>query len=409
MRRPLKVLFVNHYGVFGGAQRSMLEMINSFPDGSVEPVIVSPKGNAISVFKRGNIEVYPVFGICKFDHTRYSYYRGIRWFVLLREMMYFIPTAWFFLKNKSKFKDIDLVHINEITCLAPLVLAKRILKKPVVLHARAVMNSNNHLFRTKKVNQYFDKYADIILAIDETVGASLLTKKKPIVIHNGLQMDSVLNRTKDQELEHILSTVPKRKLTLGFIGTVSPAKGIIELVEAVRNCVIEGMDINLVIIGNNHVAKNTWVSKMLKKLHLTYNAVSMIDDFITEHTLQNFIHRIGFSTDLITFYKFIDVVAFPSHYNALGRPVFEAAFFNKPAIVAINNPLPDTFVENTTGLSVQVNNPESIYLAIRKLYNNPMLIEEMGKGAYQLAIKNFDIKKNAKKVVDLYNETILNK
>jgi glycosyltransferase involved in cell wall biosynthesis len=402
----MKVLYINHYGAFGGAQRSMLEMLDSFPGGIVDPVILSPKGRATTVFKKSGIAYYPIAGISKFDHTRYSYYRGMRWMVLCRELLYFFPTVWFFISKRKMLKDIDLVHINEVTCLLPLVLAKRMLKKPVIVHARAVLNMDTRLRRTRFITKLLDRYADNIIAIDYTVAASILTGGKPIVIHNGLRLDGILGRTPDSNLEDKLKGLPRRKLTLGFIGRVSQEKGIFELMEAVKQCVSEGVDVNLVIIGNNSDNGHSFLEKLLKGFHITFNALRFVNEFITTNRLQGHIHMIDFSTDLKTFYQYIDVVVFPSHYNALGRPVFEAAFFHKPAIVAIENPLPDTFIEEVTGLRVEINDSSSIYTAVRRFYDDPDAIPTMGKGAYELAVSNFDIEKNAIRVAELYKKLL---
>ena len=405
----MKVLYINHYGVFGGAQRSMLEMLDAFPSGVVEPVILSPKGKATIVFQKSGIPCYTVAGISKFDHTLYSYYRGVRWMILLRELLYFFPTTWFFISKRKALKDIDLVHINEVTCLLPLVLAKRLLKKPVVVHSRAVLNTNTRLWRTRFVTKLLDRHADSIIAIDDTVAQSVPAQKKLTVIHNGLRMDGILSRTTDNDLGERLKSLPRRRLTLGFIGNISPAKGIFELVEAVKQCISEGMDINLVIIGNNNNSGSSFFAKVLRGLRITFNAVHFVNEFITENALQEHIHMVGFSTDLKTFYQYIDVVVFPSHYQALGRPVFEAAFFHKPAIVAIENPLPDTFIEGVTGLGVKINDPSSLQMAIRSVYDDPGSLVKMGEGAYALANANFDIEINSKRVVALYKKLLFSK
>ncbi|MBS1604121.1 MAG: glycosyltransferase family 4 protein [Bacteroidetes bacterium] len=402
----MKVLFVNHYGAFGGAQRSMVEMLDSFPPGVVQPVIVSPKGKSTLVFQRSGIPVYTIGGVSKFDHTLYGYYRGIRWLILLREFFYAFPTLWFFISKRKALKDVDLVHINEITCLLPMVLAKRILKKPVVVHARAVLNSDKRLWRTGFIAKLLDRYADSIIAIDMTVARSIPTQKNLTVVHNGLRLDGILSRSQDEVLNEKLNGIFRRRLTIGFIGNISPAKGIFELAEAVRRCVAEGMDVNLVIIGNNKPSMNRFLTNMLKRLRLTFSAVHYINEFIAVNGLRDHIHMIGFSTDLMTFYGYIDLLAFPSYYQSIGRPVFEAAFFYKPAVVAIEDPLPDTFIDGVTGLAVKAKDAASLQTAIRKMYDYPDDLIAMGKGAYQLARANFDSKVNSAKVLELYKSVL---
>ena len=57
---------------------------------------------------------------------------------------------------------------------------------------------------------------------------------------------------------------------------------------------------------------------------------------------------LGFQENISAFYKDFDILAFISHLDAPGRPIFEAAFFSVPSIVCIAKPQPDTVVPNVT-------------------------------------------------------------
>ena len=63
----------------------------------------------------------------------------------------------------------------------------------------------------------------------------------------------------------------------------------------------------------------------------------------------------------------MDVLCFPSHYDAPGRPIFEAAFFGVPSIVAVRNPRPDTLVDGETGLAIRPHDADELAEAITRL------------------------------------------
>jgi len=402
----LKVLYINHYGTFGGSQRSLLELIANFQEGMVEPHFMTPKGKDSALFSRLGIPHSFIYGgLTKFDHTKASYYKGIRWLILIREFLFVFPTLFAFLSLKKKSRDFDLVHINEITCVIPLILAKLIFKKPVVLHARAVFNNDPSLKRTKLILNILDKYADKIIAIDQTVQASIPISKKVVVVHNGFSIKSKLNDN-DQIFRDRISLIPKRRLTIGFIGAIHRNKGILELLEAINMGVTNGFDINLIIAGTGNFVKHNFFTSLLFKTGLSQDKNKILQDFILENNLQDHVHTLGFSTNTVDFFKYIDVIAFPSYFNAVGRPVFEAAFFYKPAIVAIDNPYPDTFVDQVTGIQVIPRDSKSVYKAINQYYNNPELIKTLGIGANKLAILNFDVKQNAVKTMQVYESVI---
>jgi glycosyltransferase involved in cell wall biosynthesis len=119
--------------------------------------------------------------------------------------------------------------------------------------------------------------------------------------------------------------------------------------------------------------------------------------------LESRILMLGHRNDLGHIYSNVDVLCFPSHYNAPGRPIFEAAYFGRPSIAAIDNPLSDTFVNGVTGISINAKDPVSLENAIEWMVENPAKRNEMGRRAYELALKNFDLKSNVEKLLLVYD------
>jgi glycosyltransferase involved in cell wall biosynthesis len=397
----IKVLYINHYGVLGGAQRSMLEMVTNFPENTVEPYFVTPGGPLLKYLKKLNAHYRAVpGGISKFDHTKLGYYRGFRWFIILRELAYLFPTLYAFLKLKKIAREMDLIHINEITLLLPVILAKKMFKKPVVVHARVVFRNDPKKKRTAFVLNILNKYADHVIAIDENVADSLAVQKMT-VIHNSFSHNSRFSRGSDSLSEKI-GKINRGKLNIGFIGAIHPTKGIFELIEAIKICKDEKMDVRLLIVGSVQPGKTNVLHSILKKFGIAKDGNVELYSFIEKHQLEEYIYPLGRTSQTDEFYRFIDVICYPSFSDALGRSVFEAGFFHRPCIVAIDRVFPDTFIEGKTGLRVEAGNPSSIFKAIRTVYDNPEQMREMAEHAYNLSIQNFESKSNADKVLEIY-------
>ncbi|HEY8387353.1 MAG TPA: glycosyltransferase, partial [Parasegetibacter sp.] len=243
----MKVIYINHYGVWGGAQRSMVEMIRNFPREAVNPIVLTPEGRIEHILKDAGIEFISVKGIAKVDHTRVGYYKGWRWIILLRELWYLLFTMGAFLTNRKKFRSADIIHVNENTCIVPVILAKKLYNKKTVMHARAVMNNEQKLFRTRLMGNWFRKYVDVLVAIDENVRESLPYHPRTVTIHNGLTISD--EHTVDQKLQDKLKEINKRKLNLGFVGALDKNKGIYDLIEAMKVCIEQNMDVNLYVLG----------------------------------------------------------------------------------------------------------------------------------------------------------------
>src|SRR5690606_37681299 len=98
----------------------------------------------------------------------------------------------------------------------------------------------------------------------------------------------------------------------------------------------------------------------------------------------------------------LDVLCFPSYLNAAGRPVFEAAFFGVPSIVAVRDAPPDTILNGSTGVCIDTPDPIALADAIEFLYRHPEERLKMGENALNLAHNNFDIVRNANHLLMIY-------
>jgi glycosyltransferase involved in cell wall biosynthesis len=86
--------------------------------------------------------------------------------------------------------------------------------------------------------------------------------------------------------------------------------------------------------------------------------------------------------------------------------VFEAAFWKVPSIVAVRDPQPDTMVHRETGLCIEPGDPSAIAEAIAYFSRNPLEVARMGEAARRLALENFDSRKNAARVLEIYRRVL---
>ena len=145
---------------------------------------------------------------------------------------------------------------------------------------------------------------------------------------------------------------------------------------------------------------------IFNKLNYTSNVSDFCEDFIAKNSLENFIDFYGFTLEIEDVFNNADVVCFPSHLNAVGRPVIEAALHKLPSIVAIDDEEDDMFFHQKTGLRIQEKSAESLFRAINYFYMHPQEIKRMGVNAYKLAQTKFDIRLNSKKMLALYKESL---
>lgn len=392
----LTVLYIHMTGAFGGSSRSLSEAIGAFPKGAVKALFVAPSGTA-SLFFSSLGEVVEARGISQFDNTRYGKYRGLRWLVLAREIA-LLPATFVALRRARRlWPKVDIIHVNEFTGLLPWLLARWWFRAPVVVHVRSVASSDKSL-RTRFVNRLLRKRAEAVVAIDQTVRRSLPEDLPVEVIHNAFTPSDAA--TDDGSLARL--ELRKTSLKIGFVGNLLKVKGIHDLVEAARILNERGVDVEYIVVGDDAAPSRGLRARVLGLLGLRQNMRAEVEAAIDVHRLRDRFHMVGFSHNIAKAYALMDVLCFPSHYDAPGRPIFEAAFAGIPSIVAIQSPTADTLIDGETGLAVPPRNSMALAAAIERLARDPELATRMGVAARAMARRNFDPQANSAQLLALY-------
>ena len=397
----MKILYIHHCGPFGGSSRSLYEALKSLPRNDIEFLFICPSGDSVEKFRELG-EVFEARGITKLDNTFYSHYRGIRWFVLMREL-YFLPYSIISLaKLKMKHKNIDIVHFNE-SCLSIFAIFVRMFfKAHFFVHCRTLMIGKKAL--SGRLSDYLWGYfKSKFIAIDKNVAMTLpqelLTEESRVrIIHNGFR----LGLKPDLKIGKKDISKPFR---VGFVGGLHKAKGCFELTKAIINLTENGRNVNLTIVGDDKEKNNSdgIRIRVLKYFGLYQNISKEIFQLISLNKDKTDIKFTGFQMNIAKYYNEFDVIVFPSYYDAPGRPIFEGALFGVPSIAAINNPQEDTFRPYETGIQIKPKSTKDIELAIEYMIDNPESYKIMCSNSFELAWNNFNIDENSKKLFDFYN------
>ncbi len=308
----MKVLYIHLTGAFGGSSRSLCEAVRNLPE-DVEPHFLTQRGTVERYFSKLG-KVMAVRGLSQFDNTQYSHYRGLRWLVALREIA-FLPSTFRAIRTaKRLWPEIDLIHVNEFTGLLPMLLAKRAYRAPVAVHVRSVSRLDRTAWRSRLVEKILRRDATAIIAIDETVRQSLPSDLAVEVIHNGFTPRQV--GEPEADLIKTVEALRPGALRIGFIGNLLKVKGIEDLVEAARLVKESNANIEYVIIGDDARSSRSLRARILQRLGLNQNVKQRVETMIAEYGLSADFHMAGFVSDIAQAYQHIDVLCFPSHFDA---------------------------------------------------------------------------------------------
>jgi glycosyltransferase involved in cell wall biosynthesis len=395
----IKVLYIHLIGAFGGSSRSLFEAVRAIPEGEVEAYFVTQRGSVKKFFDQIAVDVIQTRGLTQFDNTRYSHYRGVRWLVALREALYLPGTIFSLVQAKRRWGHVDLIHLNEFTGLIPMLLARRLFRAPVVVHVRSLARKDASL-QTHWVNAVLTDKVDAVVAIDENVKASLPDHLQIDVIHNAFT--PTVEMHPDRDLDMRMQSLRKTSYKVGFVGNLLRVKGLYDLVDAAKLVKQSGSDVEFIVIGENARKLQGVSGYLLKKLGLAQDVRADLERLIQEYDLTDSFHLMGSTTDIQRVYKNMDLLCFPSHYDAPGRPIFEAAYSGIPSVVAVQDPKPDTLIDGVTGLAVPPRDPVKLADAIMSLANNRDMSNSYGSAARLMAHQNFDARSNSEKLLSVY-------
>ena len=112
----INILYINHVNIMAGSSKSLHEILRSLPDSEVKKYAICPKGPFSEHLKLEKIPFITTFGVCQFNNTQYSYYRKLRWLILIREI-FILP----FILLKLAIKALELPQlVNSSFEISPL-------------------------------------------------------------------------------------------------------------------------------------------------------------------------------------------------------------------------------------------------------------------------------------------------
>lgn len=388
----LRVLYLHPFGAYGGATKSLAEMIAALPKGAVSGVAITPPGVAARSLEEAGLETIPVAGVPQWDDTRFGHYRGLRWLILFRELRYW-PAMLLAIHKALARGPFDLIHCNEVTALLPALVAKRYLKARLLVHVRSLQRCSGGGWITAWLLRKLRGSVDAVVAIDEAVRRTLPSDLEVTVVYNGLSAPSESPPREPNSA---------RPFCVAIIGVLHRAKGVHEFVQAARILRDRDVKVRFLVVGENIRRLSGLRGWLLRKLDFASDVRGELEAYVAEHGLQEVVEFTGFVSDIRTIYGRLDAVCFPSHLDAPGRPVFEAALYGLPTIVAMRDPTNDVIVTGETGLCIDQPTPVAIADAIQSLAEDRARAQRMGVQARRMAMSRFESTQTALKMFELY-------
>ncbi|MDE1844242.1 MAG: glycosyltransferase family 4 protein [Thaumarchaeota archaeon] len=280
----------------------------------------------------------------------------------------FCPQMWNDLLDMRDKTDLMIASSFPYDHMIPAFVASKKYKIPFVVIPFLHLQYPEYYFTGTKLAILND--SDAIIVMTNVEKQALLdhniSEEKIHIIPGMIDMNDHGQR---KDLRNELKIDQDSVLVL-FAGTMSYAKGVIHLVEALKKLWAKSPKFDLVLLGTNTVEFNEYIKKQSESILLH-------------------IHNLGVVSDDVKWDAFFscDVFAMPSQSESLGLVYLEAWKFKKPVIGCNIPSVSEVIDDNVNGMLIPFGDVVKLYNSIEKLQDDA-LRQQMGQKGYE-KLKNF--------------------
>lgn len=365
----IKVLEVIRQGQIGGGESHLLDLVHFLDKEQFEPICLSfTDGNMISRLHDMGIECHVINTQRAFD---LKVQQGIM--SLLHELR------------------VDLIHAHGSRAASNMLYAVHRLHIPFIytVHGWSFHDDQSKLvyYLRKWSEKLICKYADQVICVSQSnadTGKENFGLKNPIIIENGVNLE----RFNPQRAETSLRSTfgfSDEDFVVGFIGRCTTQKSPIDFLSAVKIAHSKNNRVKGLFVGEGEMDAE-------------------VNHFISANSMENYIHRSKFRTDIPEVLRSIDVFCLPSLWEGLSIALLEAMAMRKAIISTPTDGTREILKDGDNGLLVPFHSPELLAESMLRLLKDSTLFQQCAQNSGMLVSCRFDARKTAHIVADIYKD-----
>jgi len=382
--RKYRILFICHDPTLGGAQQSLLLLLQNLNREKYTAVVSVPDGPMVG---RINELGWPTV---ESKWSLWIPYKQAYRSTYFARFPIKLPLRVLSVIRIIKRYKIDIVHTNSIVSLEG-ALAAKLTNKLHIWHIREILDKNSFLkppFNTYLVHKIVSRFSDKVIAISEGVKRHLLSgcaEGKIAVVYNAVDLTRfcrVSNPTSRLRQEF---GVEEGVSMIGVIGPVTETKGHMDVVDSALILKEQYPNCKFIIVGS--------IDNELK-----------IQEKIRSLDLDSMFIFTGRRDDVPEIMNEVDLLVLASHVEAFGRVIIEAMAAGRPVVATNVGGIPEVVVNGKTGYLVPPRKPTALSEAIISILCNPDLKEMFGKCGRERAEKLFAAQIYTQNIENIYVE-----
>lgn len=379
----------------GGIQTRILSIIKKIDDENFNFLFTVPKrpGPFSNEVKNNGFKVYPSYiQSPKFFDSIYNILHNIIWALLF-------PVAVIQICMIIKRERVDIVHVNGLLALQP-VLAAKLMKKKIIWHLIGTLYPKPLL---RLIQPLYVKWADKIVFISEKTADYYLMdidiKNKTEIIYEPVDVTFF-------NIEKISMTIQnkiKQKyglsnnfLIVGTVCDISPIKGLEYFIE-IASHLKKNENLKFFIVGGTGRGHEQYVNN-LKNL---IESLKLNNQIIFTGNIEHCLIR-----EMVSI---MDIFIVTSTSEGTPISILEAMAMSKPVIASNVGGISEQIVDGNTGFLVNAKDVEIFVKHIKCLLENPYEIKQLGNNGRRRVEQMFSLETCVKRHLELYEKIGLKK
>jgi glycosyltransferase involved in cell wall biosynthesis len=286
--------------------------------------------------------------------------------------------------------NIDLLHSHDFRSNVFGLIAAKICRKPIVttvhgwiandIKGRAYVAMDKLLLR---------QFSHVITVSERTrslVSKSIPDAGKTSVIPNALILDKYVPDRSDDAFRRELVVAQDMPL-IANIGRLSPEKGQLAFLHAVKRLVEKGVKARFVLIGIGPDQE-------------------MLQRYVNENGLADMVAFAGFRSNMITIYNSIDLVIQSSYTEGMPNVMLEALLMEVPVIATDVGGTAEVVKDHQTGILIRPDSVDQIVEQISDHIQYPDRLLSMARKGRQDVSSRFDHRSRVDRLSALYSRVL---
>src|SRR5215510_3772100 len=387
----MKVLFVNPGRELGGAERSLLLLLDALRQRDVQPVVAGfgdgPFAGAL--LERGIPVSYVDIPQPVREASRYSQPQTRFDTALMAARS--LP-AVLQLVNIARHHQVDVIHSNGIKAHVLGGMAGRLCGRPVVWHVRDFPPEGMTGLGLKVAAHALPRL--IFANSDAVAGAVRLraTPRVPVVtLYNPVDLERFNPKHSGAAVRAELN-VPNGTPLVGIVAHLTPWKGHADFLRVARVVALQVPGARFLVSGGP-IYETEGHSGYEESLRVLAGELGIADR----------VKFLGIRDDIPEIMAALDVLVHcPTAPEPFGRAVAEAMGAGKPVVAAREGGVPELVDDERTGLLVPTGDVTAFAAGVRRLLEDPSLRQRYGSAGRQRAEAMFGVAPHAERVLQYY-------